>query len=76
MTTANATEKIVEHLGALPPEKIEEILAIVTRMRRFEELRRPRSSAEGLAPDPEADLPLELFVQARREVWGGSESER
>jgi len=66
-------ERIVERVRTLPPAKLDRVLAYVEQIAAEgpapaakPPLFNPRGFAQGLA----GDLPLSIFQENRREMWG------
>ena len=60
---------MLEKLRGLPPQKQEEVLALVSRLQE-KSGNGPRRSLLGLWSDPGVKLSEEDIAQARREMWG------
>jgi hypothetical protein len=69
----SVAEKILERVRTLPPAKLDRVLAYVEQIAAEvpaptakPRLFNPRGTAQGLA----GDLPLSVFQENRREMWG------
>ena len=60
---------MLQKLRGLPPQKQEEVLALVSRLQE-KSGNGPRRSLLGLWSDPGVKLSEEDIAQARREMWG------